>query len=430
MLLTLNVSATLSSSFSSQQIHDLQKKAQPVLTQLGFSSKEYLPGYGFVTALFDVHLLKEIQQTASLIKEQRPSVVVLIGIGGSNLGTIAILQALYGPAYDRSETAQWYFADTVDDAQTKHLISRLKEHAEKGEKIAILVVSKSGTTTETIANAALLYEVCKKQSIVCVVTDKNSPLWIMAEKNNFHRCVIPKEVGGRFSVFTSVGLLPLLLYGVDIDGLIHGAQQAYQAGIEHGINRNFSIYTASLLYLAYHEQKKNIHDCFVLDPILAGIGYWYRQLIGESLGKTSRTENKRVGMTPMVSIGSVDLHSVTQLYLGGPDDKVTTFIMGTRAIDMTHIPSNVFSQINPDLEAKSVHEIHDALSQGVIRAFNGEKRASMVVDIKHIDPSSIGYFMMMKMMEIVYLAYLLDVDPFDQPHVELYKQETKRILSK
>ena len=193
-------------------------------------------------------------------------------------------------------------------------------------------MSKSGGTTETIANFEILLNILKKykkkyEKYVVVTTDKDSKLWNLSLKKGFDTLEIPKKVGGRFSVLSSVGLFPLGIIGVDIYQLLKGAKLMKNSCLNKNIIKNPAALSASLIYLHRLNDIK-IHDLFIFNYDLESLGKWYRQLMGESIGKEYDKNMIRVfeGITPTVSIGSTDLHSMAQLYLGGPYDKFTTFV--------------------------------------------------------------------------------------------------------
>ncbi len=156
---------------------------------------------------------------------------------------------------------------------------------------------------------------------------KTQNYWNFALEKGFDLLEIPKKVGGRYSVFSPVGLFPLGLLGVNIDQLLKGAYDMKSRCLDTNLLKNPAVISATLIYLHY-KKGKNIHDLFLVGNDLESVGKWYRQLMGESIGKEFNKDKKRVfeGITPTVSLVSVDLHSMAQIYLGGPYDKFTTFV--------------------------------------------------------------------------------------------------------
>jgi Glucose-6-phosphate isomerase len=161
------------------------------------------------------------------------------------------------------------------------------------------------------------------------------------------------------------------------------------------------------------------------------IGKWYRQLTGESLGKEQNREGKKVnaGITPIASVGSTDLHSMYQLYMGGPDDKLHTFVYTEENDRNIEVPRNPeYSRLVEDIQGKPLNQIMDAIFEGVNNSLKNTARPFNVVKIRDRSEKSIGALLQFKMMEMMYLGYLMNVNPFNQPSVEDYKDETREIL--
>ncbi|NBD74261.1 hypothetical protein GVX82_04460, partial [Patescibacteria group bacterium] len=182
---------------------------------------------------------------------------------------------------------------------------------------------------------------------------------------------------------------------------------------------------------AHYEAGISIHDTFLFAPALTALGFWYRQLMGESVGKECDREGHVVnaGLTPTVSIGSTDLHSVGQLYLGGPRDKVTTFVWVAAPHDTVSLPAErSFPGVVPMIAGRDAGEVMHAILEGTKAAYRAAERPYLEVVVPQLDAHSLGQVLQMKMLEIMYLAELMQVNAFDQPNVESYKIETKRLL--
>lgn len=362
--------------------------------------------------------------------------IVVIGIGGSNLGTIAVSEAVKGKLHNHlAKGAKALFADTVDSDSISEISKLIKISLSSKKKILLNIVTKSGTTTETIANFHILLDTLKKygknyQNYVVVATDQNSKLYDVAVKEGFHILEIPKKVGGRYSVFSAVGLFPLAALGINTGNLLKGALDMRAKCLNTDIMKNPAAISAVILYLHY-KKKVNINDNFFFSNDMESIGKWYRQLMGESIGKQhdKRGNTLNAGITPTVSIGSTDLHSMAQLYLGGPYDKYTTFISIHNPKNKIKIPKiNEMKDLVANIEGKSMHEIMEAILKGVQIAYNKGKRPYSEIMLPDKSEYSIGQLLQFKMMEMMYLGFLLDVNPFDQPNVEDYKNETKKLL--
>lgn len=380
----------------------------------------------------DQHMLRSIVALAQKKQALQPTLLVVIGIGGSSLGTLAVYEALY----TQSNGLRLLCADTVDATLTQDLYEAVRQELQQGGQVLLMIVSKSGKTTETLVNASLFVELLKEQrpqtyqDFVVIITDAGSPLWEIAEKQSYERLEIPQHIGGRFSVFTAAGLFPLAMAEIDIEQLCAGAEQALRDTAQID-GKNYAALSAAVLYNQY-QSGKHIHDTFVFTPYLASWGAWYRQLLGESIGKRYNKQGQEVcvGITPTVSVGSNDLHSVAQLYLGGPYDKMTTFVH-LAGISPLKIPQNEFSVVDGvQLSGKSISVVQDAIFAGTREAYAHDGRPFMHIELEDLNAFELGYLMQMKMFEIIYLGLLFDINVFDQPQVELYKKVTRALLAK
>jgi len=398
----------------------------------------YDTDYASINLLEDAHMLQQVKTIAQEKQALQPTVLVVIGIGGSYLGTAAIHEALFGKFYNEQNPAiKVYFADTVDTDYIYDIILLVEQEIEKGHHIIINVVSKSGRTTETIANFEIFlyllqhYRTIDYHHYVVVTTDEGSPLWNLAEKKGLSRLAIPKKVGGRYSVFSAVSLFPLAMLGVNIDQLLAGARAMVATSSNTDIFVNNVALSAAILYCQY-QKNITIHDTFLFSVDLENVGKWYRQLLGESIGKECDRQGNKVfiGITPTVSIGSTDLHSVAQLYLGGPYDKFTSFILVKKSKSNIAVPVlDEFEQLVAQIQGKRLSLIMDAVLKGVYAAYQKSKRPFVSIELPEKSAYYVGQLLQFKMIEIMYLGYLLDINPFDQPEVELYKKETRKILA-
>jgi glucose-6-phosphate isomerase len=369
-------------------------------------------------------------------KALNPKALVVIGIGGSNLGTLAVHELLHGTLYNESNPPiRIYCADTVDSDYIHAIYLRLEQELEKGNTILLNIISKSGSTTETIANAEVFLALLRKyhpadfHEYVVVTTDQGSALWLLAEKERFALLAIPKKLGGRYSVLSCVGLFPLGMIGVDIEKLCEGAISMNALCVQQ--QDNPAVIGAAINYALY-QKNIPIHDTFIFSVDGQSLGKWYRQLMGESLGKELSKDGKRnpVGIVPTVSLGSTDLHSVGQLYLGGPVRHFTTFITIEQLNSDLQVPVfENFEALVADIQGKPLRTIMHAIEIGIKAAYKKNERPFVSLVFPAKSAYYVGQFLQLKMFEIVYLGYLLGVDPFDQPNVELYKQETRKILS-
>lgn len=384
----------------------------------------------------DENLFDEVMKMRNEMVTSELKYIIDIGIGGSNLGTKAIYDALFG-FFDLLEPDRFpkiIFADTTNPETLEKINTMLNAQLRSSDEVLINIISKSGGTSETISNAEIILRSLKEKfpdinNRVIATTDEGSNLWIKADELNFAKLALPKIVGGRFSVFSAVGLLPLACCGVDIQKLRAGALRARQQSLALEASENPGLLSASILYL-HSQNGKNINDNFFFNQELESIGKWYRQLMGESIGKEKDLKNKVVnsGITPTVSIGSTDLHSMAQLYIGGPKDKVTTFVYARTEAEAANPEEMMLSGLVEGIAGKSARQIMNAILDGTKIAYKNVEHPFMEVVLDEVSEYTIGEFLQFKMIEMMYLGRLLNVSTFDQPNVEEYKKETKKIL--
>jgi len=433
MKLITNTAKAISSTIIETQSFAVHPYIQTVRSVLAIGN--YDAPESSVNLPTDERLLAAVE---ALIKNTTtPSLkyIFLIGIGGSNLGTKAIYEAVF---LARDVVGQTYpkiiFVDTNNSVLLESYLTLLKSLSDP-EEYLIISISKSGGTTETIANTEIFLAAAEQKwgrrpDRLIVISGLGSPYLEVAQSIGAHCLTIPPQVGGRYSVFSAVGLVPLALAGFDIKELRHGAEVMATSCSHLEVNQNPAAISALIQVQAYHAGK-NIHDLFIFNSQLESLGKWWRQLLGESVSKTEVDTHHAevVGITPTVSIGSTDLHSVGQLYLGGPNDKVTTFL-SVEAKDVG-IPVPIrrsFPSLLTMINNQTTGSIMNAILEGTKLAYNEHERTFMEIKLEKISLYELGAFMQFKMIETMYIGRILGVNPFDQPNVESYKTKTKQIL--
>lgn len=386
----------------------------------------------------DQNLIGQVKETVKKKAGKKLKYIVVIGIGGSSLGAKAVYDALYG-GFDLIEPDRFpklIFLETNDPRYLEKFTALLKT-AKTPDEILLNAISKSGTTTETVANLEIVGQAFKEQfgdeplhDRLVVTTDENSRLWNLAKTKKLALLPIPQAVGGRYSVFSPAGLFPLAAAGVDMDSFREGAAVMRKNCIENDLDQNPALMSAVLLYLNA-KSGKTVNDNFFFAPQLESLGKWYRQLMGESIGKEQDREGNVVhsGITPTVSIGSTDLHSVGQLYLGGPLDKITTFVWVRNVPNPMPLPDEPFTDnLVENLKNKSAQKIMEAILEGTKTAYSHKELPFMENVLPEVSAFALGEYLQYKMVEMMYLGRLFQVNAFDQPNVELYKKETRKIL--
>jgi glucose-6-phosphate isomerase len=365
----------------------------------------------------------ELHETIASLKKQFKAVkqVVLIGIGGSSLGTEAIHALL------NTGNVKLSVLDTVSASALSELRSELAGR-KKVTDVALCVISKSGNTTETMANATIVMDDLKqkfgddayRQTIF--IGNPGTDFMKMGKKLKVTCVAMPEVIGGRYSVATAVGLVPMTLLGHDVDEFISGYLDALHPTLE-------AVVADSAARLAvYHQLKYPHYTFFAFETRLEKLARWYRQLFAESLGKATDKEGREVKHVIMPTIATpVELHSVGQLLMSGVPDIYTDFVsFDDEELDVM-IPKS--AKLAPALKGYSVQEVATALYGGVIAAYQEEHLPYRATVFEENLAYSVGQFMSMRLREVMYVAYLLNLNAFDQPNVELYKKKTKEILS-
>ncbi len=408
--------------------HDEQKRllrvAESELALLGrvAHDADYRNDRSSIHLPFDHALEKEVR---SLVQDT--DLLIVVGIGGSNLGTMAIHHAVQGMQHNGFAKPTVLFADTVDTRLLSDFCAYLDRYRAERLRVMINVISKSGTTTETIANAALLLQHAPDARIV-VTTDEGSALWDLAGKQGYARLRIPKTVGGRYSVLTAVGQFPLAVMGIDVHSLLQGAAAMRERCLASSLD-NPALQLAIAHY--YHAARgKNISDSFFFSSYLESLGKWGRQLLAESVGKELDLHGKKVhtGITPTISIGSTDLHSIGQLVLGGPADKFTTFVTVEHETTLV-VPEHALTTLIPHIAGKNLHALMHAISDGTMQAYREANLPFARVTIPSQNAYCIGQYLQLQMMSVMILASFFGVNAFDQPAVEKYKKHALAILN-
>jgi len=345
--------------------------------------------------------------------------LVLIGIGGSTLGTEAVHQLL------GEKKVQLHTLDTVAPYQIDDLLKKLKR-VKKVSDIAVCIISKSGGTTETLVNAAVVLDALEGQygkkiykQTVCIGNPGTS--FLKSAKRMGTRVVTtPDIVGGRFSVGTEVALVPLALLGHNVDSFIEGVLDANKEQFE-----TVTVENASRLYV-YLTKKYTHYNFFAFEPRLYKLGAWYRQLQAESLGKTHTKKNKKTtkGFVPTITT-AVELHSTGQLHMSGLLPTYTDFVTFDDENVNYDIPKKGLAK---NFSKFNMQEIATGIYGGVIGAYQAKKLPYRSTIFDEDLPYSVGLFMGMRMMETMYVAELLGINAFDQPNVELYKDKTREVL--
>ena len=362
----------------------------------------------------------------------KADVVICIGIGGSYLGAKAVLDAMSNPfelLHAKHENPTVLFAgQNISEDYMAELLAAIEGHS-----IATIVISKSGTTTEpAIAFRILKEEIEKrygkeeaKSRIVAITDQARGALKTLATQEGYQTFVIPDNVGGRFSVLTPVGLLPLAVGGVDIEALVAGAQ-AMEAATAEGVSfdDNLAAQYAATRFELYKAGKK-IEILGSYEPKLQNINEWWKQLYGESEGK----ENK--GIFPASVTFTADLHSMGQYIQEGERTLFETIISVEKPAHEVKVKAD---EANLDglnfLAGKRLHEINKMAELGVQLAHIDGGVPNLLIQIPAIEEKAIGALLYFFEKACGISGYLIEVNPFNQPGVEAYKKNMFALLDK
>lgn len=343
--------------------------------------------------------------------------VVVLGIGGSALGLIALQKAL-------GAKLNLIVLDNIDP----DFFTRKLENLDWSETL-VIVISKSGTTPETMAQFYIIRDILKHaikkdyQEHILAITDENSgELHGLAVTEDYQRFSIPENVGGRFSVLSNVGLVPAGIAGIDIAGICEGATILEEDCFEESLNKNPAARLALGAYLLDKKKKKNIHVVCAYSNHLIGMVDWYMQLLAESIGK-----NEQTGLTPVRATGTTDQHSQLQLWNAGPNDKVITFLEIHNFKNTIPIP--YFDNEKLDyLSGKSLNELIRAEKKGTEMSLTKSNRPNQTILIPRLNEQALGQLFYLFEMQIAILGKLYEVNAYNQPGVEAGKEITKRLM--
>jgi glucose-6-phosphate isomerase len=384
-------------------------------------------------------IVKDLIDTANKIKDRFDAFVVL-GIGGSALGPIAVQQALNHMHYnelskeDRGGYPRLYVVDNVDPERMDALFDVIDI-----EKTAFNVITKSGSTSETMSQFLIIQDMLKtklgdkyQDHIIATTDAENGNLIKIAKQEGFKTFFIPRGVGGRFSELTPVGLLPAAVCGIDIEELLAGAAYADELSSVDNVYENMAYMAATLQYLAM-KAGKNISVMMPYADSLKYMADWYAQLWAESLGKRYDLEGKEVfvGQTPVKALGVTDQHSQVQLYTEGPFDKVVTFLgvgeyRKTMEIARGYEDIPAVSFLGGHTLNELIHAEQAATEYALLKA----KRLNRTITLPVVNAFTIGQLLYLLEVETAFAGELLNIDAFDQPGVEEGKNATYALLGR
>lgn len=375
---------------------------------------------------YDKEEFARIKKAAQEIRDNY-DVLVVAGIGGSYLGARCAIEALRG-LYPSDKLEIIYFGNTLSSTYIAQVLKYLEN-----KKFAINVISKSGTTTETSVAFRLLKELLIKQvgkekasKAIFATTDKaRGALKKEADEEHYQTFVIPDDIGGRYSVITAVGLLPIAAAGLDIDSLMNGCTKAQKDFDNPDLKTNLAYqYAVCRNYFLNHNKQVELFVTY--EPHFTQIGEWLKQLFGESEGKDKK------GLLPDSVTFSTDLHSLGQFIQQGSPVLFETVVRAEKpTLDVT-VPHD---EDNLDglnfLAEKNMSFVNEKAFEGTLRAHVDDGQVpNIVVTIEKMDEYNLGYLFYFFMRACAMSCYLTGVNPFNQPGVEIYKKNMFHLLGK
>jgi glucose-6-phosphate isomerase len=336
--------------------------------------------------------------------------VIILGTGGSSLGGQAIL------ALRETETPRIHFLDNIDAYTFDKKIKNLDR-----KKTGVIAISKSGNTAETLMQLLTCIDLWQGHSLsdhfLIVSENADNAIREIARKYTLPCLDHPKDIGGRFSAFTVVGILPALIAGIDAEALRKGAEETVDM-LRASTLQYCGPLIGAALQVAFYRQGINQHVLFVYSDRLRLLSNWFCQLWAESIGKKG-PEDKGLGTTPISALGAVDQHSQLQLYLAGPRDKFFTFVTLEDQYPLKALSLEGFDHpAIMSLNGKTMGELMIAEQKATIDTMRNQKCPLRQLQIKKLDATNLGALMMHFILETIAAAHLLQVDPFDQPAVE------------
>lgn len=383
-------------------------------------------------------VIDDIIRTAKVVRANAESFVVL-GIGGSALGPMAVFQALCNLHHNELPKRwrggpKFYVEDNIDPERMSALFDVINP-----DKTIFNVITKSGSTSETMSQFLIIMDFLKERygddvsdHVIATTDAERGNLIKIAQREHLKTLIIPDGVGGRFSEICPVGLLPAAVLGINIRELLKGCEYMDKKCRKADFASNPALVAAALQYIAINKGK-NISVMMPYADSLKLMADWYCQLWGESLGKAvnNKGELVNIGQTPVKALGVTDQHSQVQLYTEGPYDKVVTFIGVENYREFVEIP-HVYDDI-PSVSFLSGHSLNELIRAEMFAteyALTKNQRMNNMIILPEVTPHTIGQLMYFFMLQTTYLGAMFDINTFNQPGVEAGKNATYALLGR
>lgn len=384
----------------------------------------------------------------TLADKHRPTAenLVVLGIGGSALGNIALQSSLNDPLWNllphaRRKGPRIFIVDNVDPVLFGSVLSFVRETDPKLERTVFNVVSKSGETAETAAQfitiRQLLIDTLGKKAhaarVVAITDPAKGTMRKICDAEGYETLPVPDGVGGRFSVLSPVGLFSAAMCNIDIDALLDGAAEMDKRCSNEDLAKNPAALLATILVRLAEEKGKRNHVMMPYSSQLYLLADWFRQLWAESLGKRHDKSGKEVftGYTPIKALGTTDQHSQVQLYREGPNDKAFALVdvADWKAADLA-IPKGLDVAALTYLQGSSFGALLNAEKRATEYALVESRRPNLTITLPRISPRHVGEFFMLWEVATSYAGLMLGIDAYDQPAVETGKVATFGLMGR
>jgi glucose-6-phosphate isomerase len=420
------------------QLKTLAKKTLPLISQLNKERKAGKTPYRDLP--YNEKTVQKVKELTAELKDRCENLVVL-GIGGSALGNIALQTALnpYMHNLDDSQRPgpRLFVFDNVDPPQ---LTSFLDWVGDKLDKTIFNVISKSGQTSETAAQFLIIHKLLLdrlgrkglRNQVIATTDQKKGTLRRIADDLKLQCLEVPDGVGGRFSVLSDVGLFSAAMCGIDIDSLLEGARDMDKRVSAEDFYKNPAAINAAINYHFYNHGKK-ISVMFPYSYALKDLSDWYRQLWAESLGKANDLKGSEVhiGPTPVKALGTTDQHSQVQLYREGPNDKLFTFLqVNNFNQDLKIGPAPDCAPELGFLADKDLSLLLNSEKKATEYALLQSKRPCLTVILPEVNAYTVGQFIYLYEVTTSFAGALFGINTYDQPAVELGKHATFALMGK
>jgi len=376
--------------------------------------------HGWSMNPYDKDAVATVKDMAATIKNEGIQTILWIGIGGSGLGP-KVLQEVF----EEPESMEFILLDTLDPAVLLRILRTIN-----WKQTMIVIASKSGETLEPMSLFFLCYEELKKirrdkaaDRVIAITDPEKGFLHDYCVEEGIRMLPLPPDVGGRYSIFTPIGLLPIALFDADVDAFVRGAKEMDTLCQETNLDENPAALLASVQFILDTKRNYPLRIIMPYSQRMRSIAGWGQQLIAESLGK-KETGNP----IPMAAVGTQDQHSLLQQWMQGPRKSWHLFITEKEKPRLT-LPTELPASYQY-LAGKTFSQLLDACYEGTSQALLNVKRPSVTITLPRLDSYNLGQLFFLLMAEVALLGKLYRIDPYGQPGVEMGKQITKGILSR